>query len=35
MATSTIEKVGKPMELGKVDKVVTGKDPEQQIEDEQ
>ena len=35
MATSTVEKVGKPSELGKVNKVVTGEEPEQQIEGEQ
>ena len=35
MATSTVERVREQSELEKEDKVVTGKEPEQQIEDEQ
>ena len=35
MATSTVERVREQTELGKENKVVTGKEPEQQIEDEQ
>ena len=35
MVTSTVEKVREQIELEKQDKVVTGKEPEQQIEDEQ
>ena len=35
MATSTVERVREQAELGKENKVVTGKEPEQQIEDEQ
>ena len=35
MATSTVERVREQTESEKEDKVVTGKEPEQQIEDEQ
>ena len=35
MATSTVRRVGEQTELEKVNKVVTGEEPEQQIEDEQ
>ena len=35
MATSTARRVGEQTELEKVNKVVTGEEPEQQIEDEQ
>ena len=35
MATSTVERVREQTELGKENKVVMGKEPEQQIEDEQ
>ena len=35
MATSTVEKAKGQIELEKQDKVVTGKEPEQQIKDEQ
>ena len=35
MATSTVEKAKEQTESEKQDKVVTGKEPEQQIEDEQ
>ena len=35
MATSTIKRVREQTELEKVNKVVTGEEPEQQIEDEQ
>ena len=35
MATSTVERVREQTELGKENKVVTGKEPEQQIKDEQ
>ena len=35
MATSTVERMREQTELGKEKKVVTGKGPEQQIEDEQ
>ena len=33
MATSTVRKVGEQTELGRESKVVTGEEPEQQIED--
>ena len=35
MATSTVERVREQTELGKENKVVIGKEPEHQIEDEQ
>ena len=35
VATSTVRRVGEQTELEKVNKVVTGEEPEQQIEDEQ
>ena len=35
MATSTVERVRKQTELGRENNVVMGKEPEQQIEDEQ
>ena len=35
MATSTVKRVRKQTELGRENKVVMGKEPEQQIEDEQ
>ena len=35
VATSTVERIKKQTELGRENKVVTGKEPEQQIEDEQ
>ena len=35
MATSTVKKVKEQTELGRENKVVMGKEPEQQIEDEQ
>ena len=35
MATSTVERVREQTELGRENKIVMGKEPEQQIEDEQ